>query len=187
MTVSETAAEAATGLLLTGAGCQADLTDWISTATGRLAALGGWPLRPLSLDLPPPQALAELGGGRSTRLPPAWLAALPHDPGLPLQDGGSWAEALGAWRQPTALLLDGDQLATGIPAAFTALLRHWQVPLLGLIQWGGRWDPEARRRDGLPWLGALALSADLAGAEVGVDDADLLACVGRRWSLLDPG
>lgn len=182
MTVSETGAAA--GLLLTGPGCEADLAGRISAAAGRLAGLGGWPLRSVSIDLPPPRALAELGGGRPGRCPPAWLAGLPLDPGLPLADGGSWAEALGAWRQPTALVLDGDQLAMGSPAAFTALLRQWRVPLLGLIQWGGRWDPDARRRDGLPWLGSLAVESDLATAPGGEEHA-LLGCMARRWALLD--
>lgn len=184
MTVSETGAAA--GLLLTGAGHEADLADRITAAAGRLAGLSGWPLRTVSIALPPPRALAELGGGRSSRCPPAWLAGLPLDPGLPLTDGGSWAEALGAWRQPTALVLDGDQLATGSPAAFTALLRQWKVPLLGLIQWGGRWDPDGRRRDGLPWLGALAVESDRAAAEPGGEECALLGCLARSWALLDP-
>ena len=47
------------------------------------------------------------------------------------------------------------QLKTGLPAATTALLVQAKVPLIGLIQWGNHWDPLARRRDGLPWLGAM--------------------------------
>ena len=184
MTVSETGAAMA-GLLLTGPGNEADLAGRITAAAGRLAGLGGWPLRTVSIALPPPRALTELGGGRSNGCPPAWLAGLPFDPGLPLADGGSWAEALGAWRQPTALVLDGDQLATGSPAAFTALLRQWKVPLLGLIQWGGCWDPDARRRDGLPWLGALTLEPDLAAAEPSGAEYALLDCLARSWARLD--
>lgn len=186
MTVSETGAVAAAGLLLTGPGCEADLALRIPAAAGRLAGLGGWPLRTLSIALPPPRVLAELGGGRSSRRQPAWLAGLPLDPGLALADGGSWVEALGAWCQPTALVLAGDQLATGSPAAFTALLRQWKVPLLGLIQWGGRWDPAARRRDGLPWLGAMAVEPDRAAAEPGGEDYALLGCLARSWAGLDP-
>ena len=37
----------------------------------------------------------------------------------------------------------------------TALLKNWQVPLVGLVQWGEPWASAERRRDGLPWLGAL--------------------------------
>jgi hypothetical protein len=185
MTVTETGVETPAGLWLVGLGTEADLAGRIGAAASRLAGLGGWPLRSLGAAGPPARALAELGVGRTSRCPPAWLVALPIDPGLPLQEGGSWVEALGAWRQPTALVLPADQLATGLPAAGTALLRQWSVPLLGLIQWGGRWDPEARRRDGLPWLGALAADAFPPGTEPGSEDLDLLACLGRRWSLLD--
>jgi hypothetical protein len=37
----------------------------------------------------------------------------------------------------------------------TSLLKNWQVPLVGLVQWGEPWASAERRRDGLPWLGAL--------------------------------
>jgi len=101
-------------------------------------------------------------------LPPACLAALPLDPGLPLEVGlGHWAAELGAARQPCVLLLSAAQAASGVPAAATALLRQWQVPLVGLAQWGRPWDAEARRHDALPWLGWLD-----AGAGVGDGSAD---------------
>ena len=84
------------------------------------------------------------------------LLGLPLDPGLPLDLGGHWAEALGAWRQPAVLVVAAEQLQTGVPAAMTALLERWQVPLVGLVQWGEPWAWAERRRDGLPWLGAQA-------------------------------
>lgn len=96
-----------------------------------------------------------------------WLAPLPVDLGRPLAVGGSWAEALGAWRQPTLLLLPAEQVGSGLPAAAWALLRQWQVPMLGLVQLGGIWEPGQRRRDGLPWLGALA--AEEGDADAGPD------------------
>lgn len=113
---------------------------------------------PLALDpqIGPDPALAALaaaaahGSGGSGS-----LACLPLDVGLPLADGRCWAEALGAWRQPCLLVIGAPQLATGWPAAGSALLGQWRVPLLGLLQWGGRWDAPLRRRDGLPWLGLL--------------------------------
>ena len=83
------------------------------------------------------------------------LLGLPLDPGLPLAGGGHWAEALGAWRQPALLVFSAEQLQTGAPAAMTALLKGWQVPLVGLVQWREAWASAERRRDGLPWLGAL--------------------------------
>jgi hypothetical protein len=128
-------------------------------------------------------ALAGLGEGRSTAQAPAWLAPLGVDPGLALGDGHTWAEALGAWRQPTLLILDGPQLASGWPAAATALLRQERVPLVGLIQWGGEWQPERRRQDGLPWLG------DLTPPDGGDGDGDrelaVLAALARLWRGLD--
>lgn len=112
-----------------------------------------------------------------------WLASLPLDPGQSLEDGGTWAEALGAWRQPTLLIIRGQQLQSGAAAATIALLQQWRVPVLGVLQWGGSWSAEGRRRDGLPWLGRLeeAAVADDDGWTRPV--ADLLL---RRWARLDP-
>ena len=106
------------------------------------------------------------------------LVPLPIDPGLPLEGGaGHWAEALGAWRQPALLLLAGEQLNSGLPAAMTALLLQWRVPLLGLVQADGPWEAPARRGDGLPWLGNLdgaegldlALALELRWRQIGAD------------------
>jgi hypothetical protein len=107
----------------------------------------------LDPEIGPDPALAALAAAARDR--GGNLAYLPVDVGLPLGDGRCWAEALGAWRQPCLLVVSAAQLATGLPAAGSALLGHWRVPLLGLLQWGGRWDGPLRRRDGLPWLGLL--------------------------------
>ncbi len=136
------------------------------------AALGlHWsdPLNPLSPD----EALAALVG-----VGPA-LVPLPRDPGQPLADGRHWAAALGPWRQPVLVLLAADQLQTGLPAALTALLAQWQVPCLGLVQWGGTWQPELRRLEGLPWLGGLEATSPPEVA------ADLRRVVAARWAGLD--
>jgi hypothetical protein len=45
----------------------------------------------------------------------------------------------------------------------TALLKNWQVPLVGLVQWGEPWASAERRRDGLPWLGALQADQSSSG------------------------
>jgi hypothetical protein len=183
MTVSEDGRARPAGLVLAGVGSPQALAERLRLAAERLAALSAWPLRPLDPALPPPLALAGLGEGRSTAQAPAWLAPLGVDPGLALGDGHTWAEALGAWRQPTLLILDGPQLASGWPAAATALLRQERVPLVGLIQWGGEWQPERRRQDGLPWLG------DLTPPDGGDGDGDrelaVLAALARRWRGLD--
>jgi len=119
------------------------------------------------------------------------LACLPFDVGLPLADGRCWAEVLGAWRQPCLLVLSAAQLRTGLPAAGCALLRQGRVPLLGLLQWGDPWDQQARRRDGLPWLGLLrdpeAGDAPIAPArqeEQLQAQLGLAAALARRWQQL---
>jgi hypothetical protein len=183
MTVSEGSRPILAGLVLAAVGDPADLGARLAAAAERLQGIGGWPRRPLPAELPPPEALATLGPGRDTRHPPAWIAALAWDPGLMLPQGGCWAEALGAWRQPTALVLAASQLASGWPAAATALLRQEQVPLAGLIQLGGEWQPQHRRDDGLPWLGWLAAGPQTL--EPTEDERELLLTLARRWPGLD--
>ena len=152
----------------------------LPAVASRLAQLTGLGTCPIATIERPEIALAELLGQ-----PGGWLAPLPLDPGLPLDDG-SWAEALGAWRQPTVLVVEAPQLATGLPAAATALLERWGVPLVGLIQWGGPWDGERRRRDGLPWLGWLDPFEvePPAGPCPTEPEGMLLAALGRRWRRL---
>jgi hypothetical protein len=131
------------------------------------------PLNPLAVDA----ALAALAEG----LP--GLAPLPRDPGLPLADGRHWAAALGAWRQPALVVLAAEQLHTGLPAALTALLAQWQVPCLGLVQWGGSWEAQQRRLEGLPWLGCLAASKKADAAEDAA--AALRSACAARWAVLE--
>ena len=57
-----------------------------------------------------------------------------------------------------------DGVMPGAVPAFYALCEQHRVPLLGLVQMGGIWNPVERRRDGLPWLGWLA-DADQLTAE----------------------
>lgn len=142
----------------------------------RLEGLTGLPVRPIPDPVDPDAALAVLAAS-----PGAWLAPLTLDPGLALPRG-SWAEALGAWRQPVLLLVGSAQPSTGLPAAATALLLQRGVPLVGLIQWGGAWDGEERRRDGLPWLGWLDAQATAApGSAIDDGEAVLLAALELRW------
>ena len=120
---------------------------------------------------PDPLAQASLAALQADLLVP-----LSQDPGRTVVDGGHWAELLGAWRQPCLLLIGVEQLDSGVAAATTALLRQWQVPLLGLVQWQGPWNPQARLADQLPWLGWLN---DL---EQGADT--LAGAAGQRARLL---
>lgn len=108
----------------------------------------------------PPQLLAA-----ASEQPGPWLWPLAGDPGAFLGDQGCWAEALGAWRQPTLMLIPAAAASTGPAAAYHALLERQGVPLLGLIQWGGPWLAADRRRDGLPWLGWLADPQDPAASQ----------------------
>lgn len=158
----------------------------LAEVTRRLAELLERPVLALEAEAGPDAALsgisaqAEAGGAD-------WLASLEIDVGLALADGRCWAEALGAWRQPAMLVIAAEQLSSGVPAAATALLRHWQVPLLGLVQWGGDWQVGARQRDALPWLGRLGPQrrAD-ATLEGGSDGERILAtALALRWRQLD--
>ena len=120
--------------------------------------------------------------------PSGWLLPLAVDPGAELSSGGCWAEALGAWRQP-ALLLIPTQAPAGAPRAYAALLQAAAVPLLGLVQHGGTWNPEIRLRDGLPWLGWLPVTAagqPGSGFNEADDDAaaNLLAASRCRWRVV---
>ena len=165
-------------LVLLVAGSVDQVGTLLAQAASPLASVLG---RSLAAPLPsehPSRSLALLhdspNGEKSV------LAPLPIDPGCSLADGSCWAEALGAWRQPAVLLLTTDQQNSGLPAAMVALLAQKRVPLAGLVQWGRPWLPELRRREGLPWLGALddtaldgcglplALAMSCASLDVGV-------------------
>ncbi len=175
-TVAATPAEASAppGLVLLAAGPAAAVADLQGQMAPALAAVLHLPLleplNPLAADA----ALGALAEG------PPGLAPLPRDPGLPLADGRHWAAALGAWRQPALVVLAAEQLHTGLPAALTALLAQWQVPCLGLVQWGGSWEPQQRRLEGLPWLGCLA-----AGQQEADNAAALRSACAARWATLE--
>jgi len=166
-------------LVLVSPGGSAVVAARLSAVAPLLAGqLGRDLLGPLEPLQHPDRALTALAAQADRQRASAGLSWLAVDPGLSLADGRPWAEALGAWRQPTLLLLEAAQLECGAAAATAALLRQHGVPLLGLIQWGEPWQPQLRRREGLPWLGALGpdgpldagLGAGLgAGLESGLD------------------
>jgi hypothetical protein len=64
-----------------------------------------------------------------------------------------WVGALAACRLPTLLALAGGERLGAEAALHQALLSQRQVPLLGLLQVGGDWQPQQRRLEALPWLG----------------------------------
>jgi hypothetical protein len=172
-------------LVLVAMGSEAELVTLQASAAPRLALLTGLALREISSPRDPDRSLAALlDAPVQAAQPLGWLAPLSLDPGLALSAGGSWAAALGAWRQPTLLLVDGHRPASGLAAAATALLRQEGVPLLGLIQWHGAWNSQERQLDGLPWLGWLgdAPAADPAAQEAA---AALLPALRLRWQQRD--
>jgi hypothetical protein len=154
MSVSVAGTTSRAGLLLVALGSPQEQAG-LTAIAARLAEGEPLSLRQVGQTDDPDAALTAL----TAEATGPWLAALPLDPGLPLARGGSWAEALGAWRQPCLLVLSEAQMATGLPAAGEALLQRWRVPLVGLLQVGGEWRPLERRRDGLPWLGWLPATA----------------------------
>jgi len=171
-------------LVLVAMGPESELVALQASAAPRLARLAGLTLRPISSPRDPDRSLAALHEPDQGLPPPGWLAPLPFDPGLALSAGGSWAAALGARRQPTGLLVDGERPASGLAAAATALLRQHGVPLLGLVQWNGAWDGRERHLDGLPWLGWLgdAPAAESAAEQAG---AALWPALKLRWHQRD--
>ena len=150
-------------------------------AAAALAAALALPLQAAVADpaRDPAAVLAALAEGAGALVP------LGLDPGAWQGPAGSWAEALGAWRQPTLLLVPAGGLA-GLAAAYRALLAAAGVPLLGLVQLGGPWDGAARRGDGLPWLGWLPLegpggSGEEPGATADEPAVALAETLRRRW------
>ncbi len=116
-------------------------------------------------------ALANAWGGTLLRFssadsPEKVLTSLPNenglvqllgDPAIFNSKGGSWLEALANWKKSIALMVEplpsGE--IPGVAAAYVSLCESLSVPLLGIIQIGGTWNPLNRRLDGLPWCGWL--------------------------------
>ncbi len=150
-------------------------------AAAELAARLGLTWRPFDGGGDPPTELAALQAQAGP-----WLAPLPGDPGAWLGPAGRWADLLGAFRQPTALLVPGSSADGGVAAASTALLERAGVPLVGLIQWGGPWRADRRRAEGLPWLGWVNPQEDDPALDP--DDtaaAGLAQVLLLRWQALD--
>ena len=153
-------------LVLASCGTAEAIADRLPGPAAALAARLGRSLQSLGA-VPDPQTLQALQEPAAASDPgAAVLALLPVDPGLWIEAQGTWAAALGAWRQPVLLLLPAAELRRGSGAALVALLHQEGVPLVGVLQLGGDWEPEDRRRDGLPWIGCWPESA-LTNADSG--------------------
>lgn len=160
-----------------GSSHSADGPTATRAAALQLAAQLRIPARGLDGDADPPAALAALQAEAGP-----WLTALAADPGAWLGPTGRWCELLGAFRQPTLVVVGAAEVAGGGPAATAALLERAGVPLAGLIQWGGPWEPGVRRAEGLPWLGWLATEPATDGD---APDPGLLPALLLRWQGLD--
>ena len=172
------------GIVLVALGSGAGRLPALGDVAQQLAELLERPLLALDAEAGPDAALAGIGQ-QAELCGGGWLASLESDVGLALADGRSWAEALGAWRQPSLLVIPAPQLSSGVPAAATALLRHWQVPLLGLLQWGGAWQAGPRQRDGLPWLGLLPANEQEDPGHDTDHKRAVAAALALRWRQLD--
>lgn len=146
----------------------------------RLAALLG--LRPLACSPEQQRDPHRLLNALALE-PEGWLLPLALDPGAALQGGDCWAEALAAWRQPALLLLPAAQAGAGPDRAYASLLEVAAVPLLGLVQLGGPWQPESRRADPLAWLGWLPGSPGTPGSEEELAEQQLRLVLQARWRL----
>ena len=138
-----------------------------------LSKFWGGELIELSCFEPPAQILNALPNKEG-------LAHLKGDAALAHSNGSSWLEALGAWRQPTVLmvmpLISGD--IPGLAAAYVALCKELRVPLLGVLQVGGQWNRNQRINDGLPWCGWIPLEVELESKAKKKDDFE--NCLGNH-------
>ena len=120
---------------------------------------------------------------------PLWLDS--EDNGVLLQlcgdaaaagavDSFSCLEILALRQQPVVILVSAceDGTIPGIAPAYTALCKQLSVRLIGLVQLGGSWKPDERRRDGLPWCGwipEISPISDIGDQEALVNLADVMS------------
>nr|YP_009531004.1 hypothetical protein PMNZ_773 [Paulinella micropora]AXY63693.1 hypothetical protein PMNZ_773 [Paulinella micropora] len=94
-----------------------------------------------------------------------------------------WLKVLGATQQPCILLVsdpDSDSIGNNA-AAHQALLEQHGVPLVGILQIGGIWNPIERRCDGLSWCGWWqGLKASSESKEI--SELETIYSIRKRWS-----
>ncbi len=104
----------------------------------------------------------------SKQSPNETISLLPSQGGLVQIDGdlammhpsgGTWLEALGAWKIPVILIVLSNPSGEvpGIAASYVALCKQLSVPLIGIVQIGEPWKAAERKLDGLPWCGCIPL------------------------------
>ncbi|HRD41590.1 MAG TPA: hypothetical protein PLI52_02345 [Prochlorococcaceae cyanobacterium AMR_MDS_5431] len=118
---------------------------------------------------------------QSKRLPR--LVILMKDMSQTLGLSVRWLKVLGATRQPCILLVsdtDSDSIGNNA-AAHQALLHQHGIPLVGILQIGGIWNPIERRRDGLSWCGWWqGLQASSESKEI--LELETIYSIRKRWS-----
>ena len=131
------------------AGCGFLPNSQIIDCCSSLAKYWGGDNLQYSADQCPQNLLSSIPKGKG-------LIKLIGDPAQTLPKGESWLSSLGSWKHPT-ILIAGASLATGDvfgnASAYEALCRDLSVPLVGLLHYGGQWNPVLRKLDGLPWCG----------------------------------
>ncbi len=85
------------------------------------------------------------------------LVQLKGDAAKTIKDGSNWLEALGAWKKPTLLMTCPcpNNEISGEVTAYAALCEKLSVPLIGIVQVGGKWNKSLRKKEGLPWCGKI--------------------------------
>ena len=139
-------------LVLVSCGVAEAVVPRLQRLAASLTARLGWRWIDLPAE-PAPAVFEALRAAPESSHAEGLLAWLPLDPGQWIVGCGTWAEALGAWRQPVLVAVPAEAHRSGMAAALVALLHQEGVPLVGLIQIGGVWEPDHRRQDRLPWLG----------------------------------
>ncbi len=130
----------------------------------------------------PQNALREIASRQRDQNSVPTLLRLCGDAAM-VQGSGSWLDALAAWRCPALLLVQPNSAGfiPGVAPASVALCYSLGIPLVGLVQLGGVWNPSARRMDGLPWCGRIGNGN---GGEV--DQEAVLQSLKQRWKQFDP-
>ena len=139
---------------LVGAG---DLLDSVMSA-GSISLSGFWggEFRKFSCNQTPNQVIASISKKEG-------IFQLSGDAASFDSKNGSWLQALAAWRSPIILMASplSNGNFPGATYAYAALCNELSVPLIGIIQLGGFWDPKNRIMDGLPWCGWLSIQNSL--------------------------
>jgi len=156
------------------------------TASHALTKVWGGGIAECSCDDSPKKRINKL-------IHSAEMVVLFGDPGSYLPDEGSWMEALGARRVPTILVATPHSSGSmpGSAAAYAALCDHLRIPLIGVVQFGGPWEPKQRFLDGLPWCGRIPVdvsiekgNGDSLQESVELELEELVGIMKRRFSTL---